>query len=79
MGVPTKQERFLWSKCDRCGKTTKAMQNGIGDLFTLDPEIFGPPMGDQGAFCERCCTKYDKANWEAWFRKHRPGQFEDEV
>lgn len=71
MPVPTRHDRFIQAKCDRCGKTTKARQNGIGDLFVLDDEL-GPPLTDEGDFCATCCQTYDRENWLAWFRDHRP-------
>lgn len=70
-GRPRKEERFVASKCDRCGKATPARQNGIGDIFTL-PEGFGAPLTDQGDFCAACCAKYDRENWIEWFKQHRP-------
>lgn len=67
-------DRFIWSKCDRCGKSTVAAHNGIGELFVLDQEL-GKPLSDQGSFCRLCSTKYDRDNWVAWFKKHRPEIF----
>lgn len=69
-----KQERFVASKCDRCGKATPARQNGIGDLFVLDHE-YQFPLADQGAFCASCCKSYDEADWLEWFKAHRPEMF----
>ena len=43
-----RRERFIDSKCDRCGRTTPANQNGIGDLFTLPEEW--PELYDGGSF-----------------------------
>jgi hypothetical protein len=70
-----KRERFIQSKCDRCGKATAAKQNGIGDLFTL-PHEWGDPLSDAGDFCEPCIDRYDEADWLAWFKEHRPEDFE---
>jgi hypothetical protein len=43
----------------------------VGDLYCLDTSL-GVPLADAGAFCLRCVTKYDRENWLAWFRQHRP-------
>lgn len=64
----SKTERFIQSKCDRCGKATPAKQNGIGDLYVL-PEEFGEPLADQGCFCLTCVEKFDKENWLGWFKQ----------
>lgn len=64
------RDRFAASKCERCGKTTPARQNGIGDLYVL-PHEWGAPIADQGAFCEPCIARHDRADWLAWFAKHR--------
>lgn len=64
-----RHERFVLSKCDRCGKTTKAKQNGIGDLFVL-PHEWGPPVADQGDFCQQCIERYDRENWMTWIQEH---------
>lgn len=69
-----RRERFIQSKCDRCGKTTPAKQNGIGDLFTL-PHEYADPLSDSGDFCAACIKRYDEADWMAWFREHRPEDF----
>lgn len=66
-----RKERFMLSKCDRCGKATKAKQNGVGDLYVLEHE-YGPPLADQGDFCLKCIEKYDKENWLNWFKANRP-------
>lgn len=66
--------RFTLSKCDRCGKATRATQNGIGDLFRL-PHEWGAPLADEGDFCERCITRFDQNNWLAWMAEHRPPHF----
>ena len=71
-----RRNRFIASRCDRCGKATPAKQNGIGDLFTL-PESFGAPLVDQGDFCAACCARYDADDWRAWMRQHRPACFEE--
>lgn len=70
-----RRERFIQSKCDRCGKTTPAKQNGIGDLFTL-PHEYADPLSDSGDFCEKCIERYDEDDWMAWFREQRPEDFE---
>ena len=57
-------QRFIQSKCDRCGKATPARQNGISDLVVLPSEWLG--IGDIGAFCEACVATYDEANWREW-------------
>ena len=62
----SKRERFIKSKCDRCGKATAAKQNGTGDLFVL-PHEWPAPLGDLGAFCQKCIEKFDQANWRNWF------------
>lgn len=69
MAKLTQAERFIQSKCDRCGKATKARQNDIGDLYVLPWE---GPLHDLGDFCEPCIERYDEANWLVWFREHRP-------
>lgn len=70
----SKSERFARSKCDRCGKTTKAKQNGIGDLYRI-PHEYGQPIADEGDFCDPCCVRYDRENWLEWFKTHRPELF----
>lgn len=70
----SKAERFVRSKCDRCGRATPARQNDIGDLFTL-PESFGPQLRDEGSFCQACIDRYDFADWCHWMRIHRPDVF----
>lgn len=65
-----RQERFIRSKCDRCGKSTKAHQNNESDLYRL-PHEWPAPLSDEGDFCEPCIDRYDEANWLAWFAEHR--------
>lgn len=67
----TQQKRFIRSKCGRCGKATKAMQNGEADLYTL-PHEWPEPLSDAGDFCEPCIERHDESNWLAWFCEHRP-------
>lgn len=63
---------FAASKCDRCGRTTPAKQNGVGDLFTL-PEDWGKPFMDEGSFCQRCIDRYSTPDdWIDWLAAHRP-------
>jgi hypothetical protein len=69
MPVPTRKERFVGSKCDRCGRATPAKQNGIGDLFTL-PDEWGEPFFCQGDFCQRCIDKYPPEDWAVWLKAH---------
>jgi len=71
----TREERFIQSKCDRCGKSTKARQTGIGDLYTL-PHEWPAPLSDTGDFCEPCIERYDEADWLAWLRVNRPDSFD---
>jgi len=62
----TSQERFILSKCDRCGKaTTKKNHNDAEGLYVL-PHEWGEPLADRGAFCEACCA-LPKENWIAWY------------
>ncbi len=68
MALLTKRERFVKSKCDRCGKATLAKQNGIGDLYVL-PQEYGEPLADQGSFCMTCLVSYSKENWLWWFKQ----------
>ena len=68
-----KRERFMASKCDRCGRITPARQNGTGDLFTL-PESFGPDLRDEGSFCQRCIDRYDAENWRSWIAQRNAAQ-----
>lgn len=70
-----RKQRFIRSKCDRCGKATKAKQNNESDLYVLDHE-YAPPLADSGDFCAACCLKYDEADWLEWFRQHRPTWFD---
>lgn len=65
MPVPTRKERFIYSKCDRCGKATPTVQNGEHDLFTL-PEDWGELCAGEGSFCQRCIDRYDPDNWRQW-------------
>lgn len=74
MGHISRTERFIDSKCDRCGRATPAKQNGIGELFAL-PMEWGSPIAEEGSFCMRCVTIYDQDNWLAWMKKHRPEIF----
>lgn len=71
MGRLSRKERFIRSKCDRCGKSTSAKQNDTGDLYVLD-ESLGPGVADQGDFCYSCATKYSREDWLAWLKKYRP-------
>ena len=73
-----RQDHFTQSKCDRCGKTTPAKQNGIGDLYAL-PHEYVEPLSDSGDFCAACCGRYDEADWLVWFKTHRPEDFEQEA
>lgn len=66
-----RQQRFIRSRCDRCGKATKALQNNESDLYTL-PHEWPEPLSDVGDFCERCIAAYNAANWLEWFARHRP-------
>lgn len=68
--MKNRRDRFIESKCDRCGKSTPAKQNGIGDLYVL-PHEWGPPLADEGAFCLDCIERYDQANWLIWWYKNR--------
>lgn len=68
MGVPTHKQRFVRSKCDRCGKSTPAKIMGEWDLFTL-PHEWGAPCADQGNFCQPCIGKYSPENWQQWLIK----------
>lgn len=63
--------RFTLSKCDRCGKSTKAMQNGVADLYVL-PHEWGAPLADQGNFCQRCIGRDPREGWLIWFALNRP-------
>lgn len=74
MAKLSKSERFIKSKCDRCGKATPAKQNGIGDLYVLSKE-FGEPLADQGSFCLACVQSFSKENWLDWFK--RTGRLEE--
>lgn len=67
----SRKQRFIRSKCDRCGKATPA-KDGEWDLYVL-PNKWGEPLADQGCFCNKCCEKFDKENWLEWFKTHRPG------
>src|SRR6185503_2253818 len=69
----SKRERFIESKCDRCGKATPARQNDIGDLYVL-PHEWPAPLADQGGFCQRCIERYNIENWLAWFQANRPAE-----
>lgn len=51
-------------RCDRCGRFAP-MTNDDG-LYTL-PHEWGEPLADQGAFCERCISRFDQANWLVWW------------
>jgi hypothetical protein len=68
MARPTKAERFILSKCDRCGKATAPNQNGLGDLYVL-PEEYGEPLADEGSFCLTCLVSFGKENWLEWFKR----------
>lgn len=67
----SRKERFVRSKCDRCGKATPAEQNGIGDLYTL-PDDWGEPFFCVGDFCQRCIDKYPPDDWAIWLKVNRP-------
>ena len=69
---PGRRERFVQAKCDRCGRTTPARQNGIGDLYVLPEDLGDKRLMDQGDFCQACISRYDLADWLAWFAAHRP-------
>ena len=69
MAMRWKQKRFKLSKCDRCGQTTRAKQNGIGDLYVL-PHEWPEPLSDLGSFCLRCIEGHSVEDWLAWYREH---------
>lgn len=64
----TRAGRFIESKCDRCGKFTRAKQNGVSDLYVL-PDEWGPPLAGEGAFGLCCINRYDKEDWLRWFQQ----------
>ena len=66
-----KKDRFIRSKCDRCGKATPARQNGEGDLFTL-PHEWPSPLSDLGDFCQPCIGRHSAVNWLAWVAARYP-------
>ena len=60
------RERFVLSKCDRCGKATNKQNHGDANgLYVLPPE-WGEPLAEMGAFCAACC-ELPKENWLAWY------------
>lgn len=71
MSIPTQQEYFAKSKCDRCGKAQSRRNQEIGDLFTL-PHEWGEPYADQGSFCQSCLDRYNPDEWAAWLKINRP-------
>ena len=71
--APTRRERFIRSKCDRCGKTTPARQNGIGDLFVLGDEAHEEIQGE-GNFCLSCINQYSPIQWLVWIDIRRNPQ-----
>lgn len=66
MAKLTPQQRFVQSRCDRCGRGTSARQNNTGDLYVL-PETF-EELADEGDFCQKCIDRYDLENWRRWFK-----------
>lgn len=73
-----RQQEFVESKCDRCGRTTSFGGRDGEGLYVLEHDM-PHGMADQGAFCLDCIARYDVENWLAWFRQHRPSVLNEEV
>ncbi len=62
-----RQEDFVYSKCDRCGKATTGTNNGT-DLTALPPE-WDHEMTAWLVVCTPCFEKYTREEWIAWYEK----------